>query len=221
MFKAVLFDMDGVLVDSETVISEAAVIMFSRRYGVTVSHSDFIPYVGAGENRYIGGVAELYGLSIDIDEAKAVTYSIYRELALAGEAGMRKIEGSVDYIHDCKAAGLKVAVASAADRVKVLVNLEYLGLREEDFDAVLTGLDVERKKPFPDIYLEAARRVRFSPSSCLVAEDAVNGIRAGVAAGCRCLGITSSFPRETLRDAGALWCAADLASAPRPWELTD
>lgn len=219
MFKAVLFDMDGVLVDSETVIAEAAVRMFARRYGLTVSHADFIPFVGAGENRYLGGVAEHYGLTIDIAQAKDWTYAIYRELAMAGEAGMRLIPGAVDYVRACRAVGLRVAVASAADLTKVLINLEYLGLGDRDFDTILSGQDVEHKKPHPEIYLEAARRVGVAAADCLVVEDAVNGIRAGVAAGARCLGITSSFSEATLREAGASWIAPDLARAPSPLQL--
>ncbi len=67
--KAVIFDMDGVLTDSEPLINAAAIEMF-REKGLRVRAEDFIPFVGAGENRYIGGVAEKYGLAVDIHEAK-------------------------------------------------------------------------------------------------------------------------------------------------------
>jgi beta-phosphoglucomutase len=76
MIKGVLFDMDGVLADSEQFISDAAIMMF-RELGVSVSPEDFIPFVGTGENSYIGGVAELYGIKIDIEQAKKRTYQIY------------------------------------------------------------------------------------------------------------------------------------------------
>lgn len=216
---AVLFDMDGVLVDSERLIAEAAKRMFTERYGLEVRYEDFTPFVGAGENRYIGGVAERYGLAIDIVAAKAWTYEIYGRLARQHAAGMRAMPGAVDYVRACRAHGLKTALASAADRVKVMINLEYLGLREDEFDAVLTAEDVTHKKPDPEMYLKAAERLAVEPECCLVVEDAVNGTLAGVRAGARVLGITSSFTEEGLRKAGATWTASDLASAPLPWEL--
>jgi beta-phosphoglucomutase-like phosphatase (HAD superfamily) len=78
---------------------------------------------------------------------------------------------------------------------------------------------VERKKPFPDIYLRAASHARVECRDCLVVEDAVNGIRAGIGAGARCMGITTSFSEAQLKEAGALWCAPDLSRALHPWEL--
>jgi beta-phosphoglucomutase-like phosphatase (HAD superfamily) len=70
MIKGVLFDMDGVLVDSEHFICKAAIMMF-RELGITVSPEDFQPFVGMGENRYIGGVAERHGINVDIEQVKA------------------------------------------------------------------------------------------------------------------------------------------------------
>ena len=71
-FQAVIFDMDGVLTDSEPLINAAAVAMFKEK-GLAVRPEDFVPFVGAGENRYIGGVAEKYGFIIDILDAKQRT----------------------------------------------------------------------------------------------------------------------------------------------------
>jgi len=219
VIRAVLFDMDGVLVDSERLIAEAAKRMFAERYGLEVKLEDFVPFVGAGENRYLGGVAEKYGIRIDIVPAKAWTYEIYGQLARAHALGMRAIPGAVEYARACRKLGLKTAVASAADRVKVLINLEYLGLDPSEFDTVLTAEDVTHKKPDPEMYLKAAVRVGIELAECMVIEDAVNGTIAGVRAGARVLGITSSFPEAKLREAGATWIAPDLARAPLPPEL--
>jgi len=79
MIEGVLFDMDGVLVDSETFICKAAIMMF-RELGFNVSPQDFLPFVGMGENRYIGGVAEKYKILIDIEQVKARTYDIYETI---------------------------------------------------------------------------------------------------------------------------------------------
>ncbi|MEN8255375.1 MAG: HAD-IA family hydrolase, partial [Verrucomicrobiota bacterium] len=80
----------------------------------------------------------------------------------------------------------------------------------DSFDAVITGDDVENKKPAPDIFLMAAEHIGLSATDCLVVEDAVSGVEAAKAAGAQCLGITSSFTEEQLK--GADFFAADLAS---------
>lgn len=200
--------MDGVLIDSEEYICQAA-IKFLKTKGVDAKPEDFVPFVGAGEDRYIGGVAEKYGLALDMEDAKRETYTIYGEM-IHGNLG--PLPGAKEFIAKAKAKGLKLAVASAADRMKVNMNLREIGIPEESFHAVVTGSDVTHKKPHPEIFLTAAEKMGLSPRNCLVVEDAINGIRAGLSAGCRCLGIMTSFSRDDL--AGAEWFAVNLAEAP-------
>jgi beta-phosphoglucomutase-like phosphatase (HAD superfamily) len=93
-------------------------------------------------------------------------------------------------------------------------NLEQIGVPTASFDAIVTGNDVQRKKPDPEVFLLAAQRLNLDPRLCLVVEDAPNGIRAAKAAGSLCLGITSSFPETTLREVGADFVAPNLAHLP-------
>ena len=79
MIKAYIFDMDGVLCDSEAYICDAAIRMFKERHGTEVCAEDFIPFVGAGENRYLGGVAEKYGITLTMPDDKDETYRLYGE----------------------------------------------------------------------------------------------------------------------------------------------
>ncbi len=209
-FEAVLFDMDGVLVDSEIFIAEAAIKMFAEHHGVKVREEDFLPFVGAGENRYLGGVAELYGIEQEIERDKARTYEIYGEII---RGRLKELSGAREFVERCRKAGKAVALATSADEIKMIHSLREIALPADSFDVRVNGLEVEHKKPAPDIYLEAARRLGVDPARCLVAEDAVNGVQAGKAAGCRVLGITSSFSGEELRGAGADYIAADLAAA--------
>jgi len=95
---------------------------------------------------------------------------------------------------------------------KRYANLEEVGLPPATFDAVVDGNDVVRKKPAPDIFLEAARRLGLPPETCLVIEDAVSGVAAARAAGSRCLALTTSFSAQEL--AGADWIAPDLGHVP-------
>jgi len=189
--------MDGVLVDSEEFICRAAIKMFSE-HGVTTDPKDFLPFVGAGENRYLGGVAETYGFAIDIERDKARTYAIYTEIV---QGHLAPLPGVHEFIARCRELDFKLALATSADRVKMEVNLEEIGLSLTTFDAVVNGLDVEKKKPAPDIFLLAAEQLGLPASDCLVVEDAVNGVAAAKAAGARCLALTTSFTEQELAKA--------------------
>jgi HAD superfamily hydrolase (TIGR01509 family) len=188
--RAVIFDMDGVLTDSEPLICAAAMKMFLE-LGVTVREEDFHPFVGTGEKRYLGGVAEKYGVALDIAEAKARTYELY--LAMVPER-LEGFPGAVELVRKCRGAGLACAVASSTDRIKIEANLNKIGLPPETWQAIVTAEDVEHRKPDPAIFLMAARRLGVQPSRCTVVEDAVNGISAAKAAGMCCVAVASTFP---------------------------
>jgi beta-phosphoglucomutase len=187
MIKGVLFDMDGVLVDSEYFMSEAALLMFSE-LGIRAVSDDFLPFIGMGENKYLGGVAEKHGATIDISRAKARAYEIYGEIV---KGKLKPLAGAIEFVAKCRNKGFKLALATSADRVKMEVNLREIGLSSGTFNSIITGEDVENKKPFPDIYIKAALSIGLKPHECLVVEDAVSGIKAGKSAGCRCLAVTS------------------------------
>jgi cytidine deaminase len=199
MITAILFDMDGVLIDSERYISEAAVTYFASQ-GVQVQPEDFIPHVGAGEDRYLGNVAKQYGVSLDIEQAKMDTYAIYEQLITGKEAAL---EGVVQFITNAHRAGITMAVATSADRRKMEINLQVMGLDPSWFAVLVNGQDIERKKPFPDIYLKAAAEIGVDIHETLVFEDANNGVQAAKASGSLCGGITTSFAEDQLRKSGA------------------
>jgi len=206
--QGVIFDMDGVLVDSEPFIKEAGVRMFAEK-GFAVHEEDFTPFVGTGEDHFLGGVAEKYGLPFDAGRDKARTYAIYLELI---RGRLQPLPGVFSFLGECRKHRLKVAVASSADAVKVEGNLHEIGLPPDTFDAIVNGSQVERKKPAPDIFLTAAQRLGLPPVVCLVVEDAVAGVAAAKSAGARCLALTTSFPADRLTHAD--WIVADLAHAP-------
>jgi beta-phosphoglucomutase len=208
MIRGILFDMDGVLVDSEPFICKSAVLMFGE-LGLKVSPKDFIPFVGMGENRYIGGVAEKYGLTVDIGQVKAMTYQIYKTII---KGKLAPLPGVREFIDKCRKKGFKLAVATSADLVKMEANLNEIRLLPDLFDATVNGLEVENKKPHPDIYLKASERLGLRPEDCLVVEDALSGIKAAVAAGCRCLAVTSSFRKNELEEAD--WICDSLLNVP-------
>jgi beta-phosphoglucomutase len=204
--RGVIFDMDGVLVDSEEHICKAACLMFEE-LGLMVHPQDFIPFVGTGENRYIGGVAEKYNLAVDIETVKERTYDIYLEII---QGVLMPLPGVHEFLEKCKDTGKKVAVASSADRRKVVGNLKEIELPLTLFDTIVVAEDVVHKKPAPDIFLLAAERLQLKPSECLVIEDAVSGVFAAKTAGSRCLALTTSFTENELNQAD--YWASDLSN---------
>jgi len=208
MIEAVLFDMDGVLVDSEEFICKAAVLMFKEK-GVIVKEKDFMPFIGMGENRYLGGVADKYGIKLEIDQDKKRTYELYHDIT---RGKLKALPGVKEFIKKCRDRKLKIAVATSADEIKMNINLREIGIPASSFDATVNGLEVKRKKPDPDIYLEAANRLQVKPENCLVIEDALSGERAGKSAGCKVLAVTGSFKAEEFMLAD--WKTADLVTAP-------
>jgi HAD superfamily hydrolase (TIGR01509 family) len=200
--------MDGVLVLSEPLLAEAAIAMFAAK-GHVVRPEEFRPFIGAGEDRYIGGVAESRGIPLDAARDKAHTYELYLERI---KGRLHPLPGAREFVDTCRRRGLSIAVASGSDRIKVDGNLREVGLAPSLFDAIVDGTQVVRKKPAPDIFVEACRRLGLDPAACLVVEDAVKGVAAAKAAGTRCLALTTSFgPKELTK---ADWITPDLAHVP-------
>jgi beta-phosphoglucomutase len=208
MIKGVLFDMDGVIVDSEKFICNAASLMFEE-YGFKVIPDDFLPFIGMGEIKYLGGVAEKYEFKADIDKIKSRTYQIYEQII---SNKLKILPGVIEFITKCKERDLCLALATSADRIKMEVNLREIGLLQDTFHTIVTGLDVENRKPSPDIYIKASMNLRLDPSSCLVVEDSVSGIKSGKSAGCKCLAITSSLDVSDFFEAD--WLCNSLTNVP-------
>lgn len=198
MIEAILFDMDGVLIDSEPIILQAAMQLFADK-GVIVKKEDFTPFIGTGDKRYLLGVGEKYGLGLDFEVEKLVLFAHYARIAK--ESG--PLGGVIRFITNAKKAGLKIALVTSAVRMKMLLNLEAIGVDESIFDKVVTGDMVKRNKPYGDIYQIASLLLGIDADKCLVVEDALNGTVAGKAAGCTVLGLTTTFGREELFDSGA------------------
>lgn len=198
MADLVIFDMDGVLVDSEDAMAEMTVRALGQ-WGITPSVEDFHPFRGMGDRAYVGGVSEKYGVPYE-ERMKTEAYRLFCENA---EALVRVMPWTVPLLAELDRRGYPCSVASAADRIKVESNLRCISRPPEDFASCVTGADVENLKPAPDIFLRAASLAGYAPEVCLVCEDSISGIRAAKAAGMFAVGVTTSFGREELLSAGA------------------
>ena len=192
--KAILFDMDGVLVDSEGYMLQAAKAALAQ-WGIQAKDEDFLEFVGAGEDKYVGGVAQKHGHEYVLS-MKDEAYRIYGQLA---EGQPMAMESAGEMLTWLKSRGYKLAVCSSADRVKVDINIRALHLPPNTLDDVVSGEDIVNKKPAPDIYLLGASLLGVEPEACIVVEDAINGVVAAHRAGMECIAVTTSFTSEELK----------------------
>jgi len=197
---ALVFDVDGVIADTETLNAQASVLMFRQLYGVAVQPEDFRPFVGTGDERYVEGVAEKYG--VKIDTAAAVAKRAESFFALLDSEPLPAAPGVLGLVAEARGRPeAKLAIATSGQKAKQFPVIEGTGLKLEWFDVVITGDDVTRKKPDPEIYALAAARLGLEPARCVVFEDAPVGVQAARAAGCRCVAVTSTVGGDELQEA--------------------
>ena len=196
-YEAVLFDMDGVLIDSEALMAKTGILGL-RDFGIDAKPEDFNEFVGCGENRYIGGVAEKYGVPYDtaMKDRAYYYYGLYVETDAQVPPEVKIV------LPRLKEMGLKIAVCTSADMSKVVHNLRAIGVDRSIFDAFITGDTIKNLKPDPEIYLTGASLVKTDPAHCLVVEDAPSGIQAAHAAGMKVAGITSTYDEAYLKQNG-------------------
>jgi HAD superfamily hydrolase (TIGR01509 family) len=181
---AVIFDMDGVLIDSEPIHFEASRQLLA---GYAVVHSPHVEgdLVGRTEHEVFRALKARYRLAVD--EAELAAGWVTRVLALLA-GPLTPMAGVPGVLHALRDAGVRLALASSSAPPIVAATLKGLGVAEL-FEFTVSGHEVTRGKPSPDIFLEALRRLGLPPDACLVVEDSSNGLMAAVAAGIRCVAV--------------------------------
>ena len=175
--EAVVFDMDGLMLDSERAINDC-MARASRELGHDLPESLWLQMIGGGEGLCRRLLAERIGDDATI-ELLARTEAMYDVVA---DAGIDHRPGIVDLLDWLVARGIPRAVATSTRRPLAMRKLAAAGLLPY-FDAVCTSSDVAAPKPAPDVYLLAASRLGIEPARCLVLEDSPTGVRAALAAG--------------------------------------
>lgn len=184
MLKAVIFDMDGVLVDSEPLHYKSNCITLEELCGIHLDYEYYKQFIGTT-------VAKMW--NIILPDFKIVDYSpkdmmehndrVLQEL-LAKE-GYPPVKGAAECVKELKKQGYLLAVASSSKREKIEENLKNLGILD-CFETIVSGMELQNPKPAPDIFQKAAEQLHVTPEECLVIEDSGNGVRAAVAAGMPC-----------------------------------
>jgi beta-phosphoglucomutase-like phosphatase (HAD superfamily) len=200
--QAVLFDMDGVVIDTRQSVA-AFWRAFAAERGVTLSPDDFADHVfGVPAGHTL--TALFPGVSLD---------AAFRERVRDYEQGLAYVEvpGLTGFVGCLRVGGVPTALVTSGEGWKVEAMAGQLGLAGA-FDAVVTATDVRRGKPDPEGYALAARRLGVPGACCLVFEDSPSGVRAAVAAGSRCIGVQGGRLARRLLDSGAWAVVADFTS---------
>ena len=182
--KAVIFDMDGVLVDSQPYHFKADIDTMAE-YGVIKDQKFYESFAGTLTADRMRTLKEMFGLDVPVEEM-----TIKREnmiLDIMGKEDIKPVSGIPEFLRSIKEKGLTTAVASSSDYKLINLILDRLKIAQY-FDSVTSGSDVKRGKPSPDVFLLAAERIGIGPSECLVVEDSENGVKAAKAAGMKALG---------------------------------
>ncbi len=187
-FAAVIFDMDGVLVDGEPIYYGAATAVLAED-GITFPLEDYKKYMGtkSGWNEFVEDLALPRPAAYYRERCGELVAAAYRSVELA-------LPGAVELVRGLKEIGLPLAVASSSHRANVETCLQRLGILDA-FDVIVAGNDITHGKPLPDIYLRAAGLLGVAPRDCLAIEDAPAGIQAAHAAGMTCWAVRTEYTR--------------------------
>lgn len=195
--QAVLFDNDGIVLNSEPIIFEATVQVFAQ-YGVRLKHRDIQDGIGAGA-KYVTDPLQKYGLDgVSVDDLMRAREAAFRQLAVGR---LQPFPGFIPLAHFLRQHGIQTALASSESTEAIMHNIGSAGVPPTLFDVIVDSSKIQKKKPAPDIFLEGAANLGVSPPQCLVIEDSPPGITAAKNAGMPVIAVTTSFRRDRLQEA--------------------
>jgi HAD superfamily hydrolase (TIGR01509 family) len=185
---AVLFDMDGTLIDSEPIWFDTEVAILAD-YGYVLGPEHWVKVLGQPNEIAVAYLLEVSGVPLTPQQ---LNDRIEDAMAERLSHGIELIAGAKELFTELDAAGIPAALVSASTRRIVDASLGSIGA--DHFRLTVSGDDVVHGKPHPEPYLTAARRLGVDPARCAVVEDSPNGSRSGAAAGCRVLAIPHAAP---------------------------
>jgi beta-phosphoglucomutase family hydrolase len=195
MIKAVIFDMDGTVVDSTQSDYQAMKRMFAK-HGVDFGYEEFLSVLGAKGSEIVRERVDL-----PTDEIERMLNRKEEDfMALSEEKGLQLIPYVEELLQEIRNIPLKTALATGGGGVKQEYVFNKFGI-EKYFDCIYTADKIRKGKPDPEIFLRAAEELGVPPEQCVVMEDATNGVEAARKAGMRCIAITSTHRADQLREA--------------------
>jgi len=195
-FEAVIFDMDGTLIDSINADFLAWKRLFSN-YNKMLTFQDYIPLLGIRSFRVAN---DFLGLEDEEERKKALADKLIYFREIVEELGISTIPYADDFIKQLKRYNIPLALATSSRREKMKMVMEEVDMLSY-FDVVVAGEDVTNGKPAPDIFLKAASLLGVDPENCIVFEDAANGVKAAKNADMKCVALASEHTVGLLNEA--------------------
>jgi beta-phosphoglucomutase family hydrolase len=194
--EAIVWDLDGVIADTAEYHYQAWKDVFRER-GVKYSKADFMPFFGRRHDTIIKAVL---GDHLPKNELEAITEEKQRNYRRRVADNIRAMPGAISLIKSLYKHEIKQAIASSAVPENIEIFIRGLGIAG-CFQAIVHGMEVKEGKPSPQIFRLAAKRLKVKPENCAVIEDAVAGVTAAKRAGMKCIAVTNSHPKISLKKA--------------------
>lgn len=182
--KAFIFDMDGVIIDSEPIHFEVDSKVM-KHFGIDIDQEELEEYVGMDNEEMWNIIKAKYNMKQSVSEI--IGYQLSKKVQAFKETKIGPIEGITDLFNILHKLNIPMAVASSSSKELIEVVMNKFGISHY-FTYIISGEEVNKSKPEPDIYLEAARVIKVEPKDCVVLEDSKNGVIAAKAAGMKCIG---------------------------------
>jgi len=198
-----IFDVDGVIADTEAVNATASIKVFADLFGVEgVVCEDFEAGLGRGAEEYVKAAARVHGLDLTDKQVELATQlrqdyflNILTEDPLPPFPGVLELMDEAMQREDFRVA---IATSGTLEKSRAVLNAVGVPYRKMVY---INGNDVKHKKPDPELFLTAAERIEIEPANCVVIEDAPNGVQAAKAAGAKCIAVTNSTTAAKLAEA--------------------
>lgn len=186
VFEAVIFDMDGVLIDSEPLHIQLEEEIF-REIGANISFDEHISFVGTTSHYMWEYVKNKCNVPLTVEELVEMDRKRYFDYISENDDAVKPIEGIDEIVKELYSREVKLAVASSSPIDVIELVVKRLKL-ESYFDELVSGDFVQRSKPYPDIFLYAAEKLNIAPERCIVIEDSNKGVLAAKSAGMKVVG---------------------------------
>lgn len=187
VIKGVIFDMDGVIIDSEPMHYKVFMQYSKEILGLEIKSEEYNTFIGTTNTYIFNALKEKYNLKRETAEMVKEYEQKIEEFLLAAQDDIKPLDGVDVLAKRLHADKFKLAVASSSAKQRIDIVVDMFKLREY-FAAIISGEAIKRSKPAPDIFLFAAKNLGLLPEECVVIEDSTNGVAAAKAAGMKCIG---------------------------------
>ncbi|UZP02023.1 HAD family phosphatase [Clostridium botulinum] len=185
--RAFIFDMDGVIIDSEPIHRQVHGEIMNT-LGINISKGELALYAGATNEYIFTKLKERYGIKKSVSEL--MEYKSKLIINKVKEESLEPINGIRELLNALRKNNIKIAIGSSSPRSLIEAVIDKFNLHSA-FDCIVSGEEVERSKPYPDVYIEVSKKLGINPEKCIVVEDSHNGVQAAKSAGMKCIGFNN------------------------------